>query len=94
MTLKLKNGELIVSDGKENFEMPYKGSVEKTIKSYSKLFNPDTYDKSDGKPTTLVVGMNVLFKLKTAYTVVNFRAICIMYKKENLLWLSVIHQVM
>lgn len=43
MTLKLKNGELFVSAGKENFEMPYKGSVEKTIKNYSKLFNPDTY---------------------------------------------------
>ena len=43
MTLRLEDGELIVSAGKENFEMPYKGSVEKTIKSYSKLFNPDTY---------------------------------------------------
>ena len=43
MTLKLKNGELIASDGKENFEMPYMGSIEKTIKNYSKLFNPDAY---------------------------------------------------
>ena len=43
MTLNLKDGELIVSDGKENFEMPYKGSIEKSIKNYSKLFNPDTY---------------------------------------------------
>lgn len=43
MTLKLKNGELIVSDGKENFEMPYMGSIERTIRRYSKLFNPDAY---------------------------------------------------
>ena len=43
MTLKLKNGELFVSAGKENFEMPYMGSIERTIRRYSKLFNPDAY---------------------------------------------------